>query len=142
MTDPEEIIAVADEQYGQGGFKEAHINYGRALSRGTSREGYCRRMRGLCSRRVAEQRLHKARENPDRREAFLVQSARWLAKAEANLESALEEADLQQRRVVREEQALTEELMAEFMRLTGGDPARRLSEAARYRREATELLGA
>jgi len=142
MTESEEIIASADEQYRQGRFKDAHINYGKALSRGTQREGYCRRMRGMCSRRVAEQRLQKARDDPDRREAFLVQSARWLAKAEANLESALEEADAHQQRVLREEQALTEELMAEFMRLTGGDPGRRLSEAARYRQEAAESLGA
>ncbi|HEX2701158.1 MAG TPA: hypothetical protein VHM89_13235 [Acidimicrobiales bacterium] len=141
MSD-ENFIEVADEQFRQGNFKEAHINYGRALSRDTGREGYCRRMRGLCSRRVAEQRLQKARDDHERRSAFLIQSARWLAKAEANLESALEEANVEHRRVIREEQALTEELMAEFMRLSGGDPARRLSEAARYRQEAKELLGA
>ncbi|MGI8685377.1 MAG: hypothetical protein ACR2MO_09870 [Acidimicrobiales bacterium] len=141
MTEAEEFLVTADEKFRQGSFKDAHIDYGRALSRGTLREGYCRRMRGMCSRRVAELRLQKARDNPDKLDAFLIQSARWLAKAEANLESALEEANPEQQRVLREEQAVTEDLMAEFMRLSGGNPARRLSEAARYRREA-ELLGA
>jgi hypothetical protein len=142
MTEAEKFIEAADEHYHEGRFKEAHIEYGRALARGTPREGYCRRMRGMCSRRVAEQRLRLARDNPDRLEAYLIQSARWLAKAEANLESAHEEADPRQQRVLREEQAVTEELMAEFMRLSGGDPTRRLNEAARYRREASEPLGA
>jgi hypothetical protein len=143
MTDDaEKFIAAADEHYREGRFKEAHIDYGRALARGTPREGYCRRMRGLCSRRVADQRLQLARENPDRLEAYLIQSARWLAKAEANLESALEEADGDQQRVIREEQAITEDLMAEFMRLSGGDPTRRLTEAGWYRQQAREPLGA
>jgi len=142
MTDAEEFIAIADEEFRKDSFKEAHINYGRALGRASTREGYCRRMRGMCSRRVAQQRLKLARDNPDRLDEYIIQSARWLAKAEANLESALEDADPDQQRVLHEEQALTEELMAEFMRLSGGDPARRLSEAARYRKQASELLGA
>lgn len=142
MDEAERFIAAADEEYRQGAFKPAHIDYGRALARGTPREGYCRRMRGMCSRRVAEERLQLARDNPDRLDAYLIQSARWLAKAEANLESALEDADPHQQRALHEEQAVTEELMAEFMRLSGGDPRRRLSEADRYRRQARELLGA
>lgn len=142
MTDADKFIDAADEEYRQGAFKDAHINYGRALARGSTREGYCRRMRGMCSRRVAEERLQLARDNPDRLDAYLIQSARWLAKAEANLESAFEEAGPDQQRALREEQAITEDLMAEFMRLSGGDPTRRQSEAARYRRQANELLGA
>lgn len=136
MGNPDDFIAQADEDYRQGSFKEAHIGYGRALSRGSDRQGYCRRMRGLCSRRVAGERLRLARDHPDRLEAYLIQSARWLAKAEANLASALEDADAPTRRLLCEEQALTEELMAEFMTLSGGDPTRRLQEADRYRREA------
>lgn len=142
MSDADDCIEEADREYGAGLFKEAHINYGKALSWGTDRENYCRQMRGMCSRRVADQRLRKAQDNPTERNAFLIQAARWLAKAEANLESALEEADPRQRGHLRMEQALTEEAMAEFMTLSGGNPERRLSEAERYRQEAAELLGA
>lgn len=142
MSDSENFIALADVDFGQGLFKEAHISYGKALSRGTERETYCRQMRGMCSRRVAEQRLGKAQDDAASREAFLVQSARWLAKAEANLESALEGADPVLRGTIRREQALTEELMARFMQMSGGDPTRRLSEAERYRHEADRLMAA
>lgn len=142
MSEADDVIEAADLDYAAGRFKSAHINYGRALSLGTTRENYCRQMRGMCSRRVAEQRLRKAAAAPETREAFLIQAARWLAKAEANLESALEDADPRQRGQLRMEQALTEELMAEFMTMSGGNPGRRLSEAERFRREASELLGA
>lgn len=142
MGDADHVIEAADREYAAGRFKEAHIAYGRALSRGTDRENYCRQMRGMCSRRVAEQRLRKAAADEETRAAFLVQAARWLAKAEANLESALEDAEPRQRGLLRMEQALTEELVAEFMTMSGGDPRRRLSEAERFRREAVELLGA
>ncbi len=142
MSDADKLIDAADEEYRRGAFKDAHIHYGRALARGSTREGYCRRMRGMCSRRVAAERLQLARDNPDQLDEYLIQSARWLAKAEANLESACEDAEPDQRRVLLEEQAATEDLMAEFMRLSGGDPTRRQSEAARYRRQANELLGA
>lgn len=98
-------------------------------------------MRGMCSRRVAEQRLQKARDNPGTRDAYILESARWLAKAEANLESALEEAGLRQQGELRMEQALTEDAMAEFMMMTGGNPARRRAEAERYRQEAARVLG-
>lgn len=141
MTDSEEFIEAADEEFRRGLFKEAHINYGKALSRNTDRENYCRQMRGMCSRRVAEQRLKKAQADPATRQAFLVQAARWLAKAEANLESALEEADPSQQGRIRLEQADTEEAMARFMVLTGGDPKRRLVEAGRLRSEGERLLG-
>lgn len=141
VTHSDDIIEAAEREFEKGLFKEAHINFGKALSLGTSRENYCRQMRGMCSRRVAEQRLQKARDNPAARDAYILQSARWLAKAEANLESALEEADLRQQGELRMEQARTEDAMAEFMVMTGGNPARRLAEADRYRREAARLLG-
>ena len=141
VTDSDDIIEAADREFEKGLFKEAHINYGKALSLGTLRENYCRHMRGMCSRRVAEQRLQKARDNPSMRDAYILQSARWLAKAEANLESALEEADRRQQGQLRMEQALTEDAMAAFMVMTGGNPARRLAEAERYRHEAARLLG-
>lgn len=141
MTESDEIIAAAYRAFELGQFKEAHINYGKALSLGTTRENDCRHMRGLCSRRVAEQRLQNARDVPSMRSAYLLQSARWLAKAEANLESALEEAGVHQRGQLRLEQALTEDAIAEFMMMTGGDPSRRRAEAERYREEAAKLLG-
>lgn len=139
-SDSEDFIVQGDADFGQGFFKEAHLNYGKALSRGTERQSYCRQMRGMSSRRVAEQRLQKAGD-PAVRDTFLLQSARWLAKAEANLASALEDADPLDRGQIRLEQALTEEAMARFMAMSGGDPQRRLSEAERYRQEATRLLG-
>ena len=141
MAESDDIIEVADREFEQGLFKEAHINYGKALSLGTTRENYCRQMRGMCSRRVAEQRLQRARDNPSGRDAYILQSARWLAKAEANLESALEEADVALQGQLRMEQAFTEDAMAEFMEMTGGDPARRRAEAEWYRGEAVRLLG-
>lgn len=141
MAESDDMIEAADREFEQGLFKEAHINYGKALSLDSTRGNYCRHMRGMCSRRVAEQRLQKARDNPSRRDAYILQSARWLAKAEANLESALEESDVRQQGRLRMEQALTEDAMAEFMEMTGGNPARRRAEAARYRDEAVRLLG-
>lgn len=140
MSEAEDFIALADHEFEEGMFKEAHINYGKALSFGTTRENYTRQMRGMCSRRVADQRLRKARENPSMRGAYLIQAARWLAKAEANLESATEEAAPRERGHLRMEQALTEDLMAEFMTMSGGNPTRRLAEAERFRQEAAELL--
>lgn len=142
MSEAEDFVAVADHEFEEGLFKEAHIHYGKALSYGTTCENYCRQMRGMSSRRIAAQRLRKARQNPSMRGAYLVQAARWLAKAEANLESATEEADTLQRGHLRMEQALTEDLMAVFMTMSGGNPARRLAEAERFRQEAAELLGA
>lgn len=139
-TEADDFLAAADEDYRQRRFKEAHVGYGRALSRGTSREQYCRQMRGMCSRRVAEQRLAKAAANDDEtRQQFLLQAARWLAKAEANLDSALEGADAAQQGHIHLEQALNEELMAQFMTLWGGDPSRRLALAEEFRQEGAHL---
>ncbi len=132
MTEPEQLIALADDDYCHSRFKEAHIKYGQALD-GGSRDNYCRQMRGMCSRRVAEERLRKAEAQPDRRQAFLQQAARWLAKAEANLESALEDAGDEERVAIRVEQARTEEAIARFMEMCGKDPGRRLALARSYR---------
>ena len=132
MTGPDELIALADDDYGHSRFKEAHIKYGQAFD-GEARDNYCRRMRGICSRRVAEERLRKAEEQPASRQAFLQQAARWLAKAEANLDSALEEADGDERAAIRLEQARTEEAIARFMEMSGRNPERRLALARSYR---------
>ncbi len=136
MTAPEELIALADDDYCHSRFKEAHIKYGRAFDGGLH-DDYCRRMRGMCSRRVAEERLGKAEEQPAMRQAFLQQAARWLAKAEANLASALEHASEEERALIRFEQARTEEAMARFVEMSGGDPGRRLALARIYGEEAT-----
>ena len=138
-TEAEDFLATADADYRAQRYKDAHIGYGRALSRGTPREQYCRQMRGACSRRVAEQRLAKAAADSGTRHQFLLQAARWLAKAEANLDSALEDADAAQQGHIRLEQALNEELMAEFMTLSGGDPSRRLALAEMFRQEGAHL---
>ncbi len=140
MTAYEDLIATADEHYANGRFKEAHITYGRAQSLGRARNYYCRQMRGICSRRVAEERLRKAVEQPDSRQDFLEQAARWLAKSEANLSSAFDESPEIQLGTIRLEQAQTEELIARFMELCGGNPARRLSTARMYREEGFERL--
>lgn len=143
MTDPtryHDFIDAADTSYRQGHFKEAHITYGNAVACGGSRDDYCRHMRGICSRRVAEQRLQKAVDQPDERRPFLNQAARWLAKSEANLDSAFYESPGTQRGHIRLEQAQTEELMARFVEMSGGNPERRLAAARRYREEGLELL--
>ena len=134
MTASEELIARADDDYCHSRFKEAHIKYGRAFDGGAG-DNYCRRMRGMCSRRVAEERLRKAEEQPALRQSFLQQAARWLSKAEANLDSALEDADEEKRALIRLEQARTEEAIARFMEMSGSDPARRLALARSYRQE-------
>lgn len=134
MTGSEELIVMADDDYCHSRFKEAHIKYGRAFE-GGRRDNYCRQMRGMCSRRVAEERLRKAEEQPERRLSFLEQAARWLSKAEANLDSALENADAERRADIRLEQARTEEAVARFMTMTGGDPGRRLASARAFRAE-------
>ncbi len=141
MMSYDELIATADESYAQGRYKEAHITYGQAVATGSARNDYCRRMRGICSRLVAEQRMQKAVDEPELRQAYLEQAARWLAKSEANLSSAYDESPEEERPGVRLEQANTEEAIARFMEMCGGDPQRRLSTAEAYRREALQLQG-
>jgi glycosyltransferase A (GT-A) superfamily protein (DUF2064 family) len=142
MTPYEELIAEADEDRVAGRWKQAHIKYGEAVSTGRSRNDYCRRMRGICSRHVAEERMALADDNPDRRQEYLDQAARWLAKSEANLNSAFDESPAAELGHIRIEQAKTEELIARFMEMSGGDPSRRLSAARAYREEGGELLNA
>lgn len=140
MTPYEELIAEAERDQARGRWKQAHVKFGRAVSMGTSRNDYCRRMRGICSRHVAEERMQLAVDHPDRRQQFLDQTARWLAKAEANLNSAFDESPEAELGHIRMEQAKTEELIARFMEMSGGDPSRRLSTAKAYRNEGVELL--
>ena len=140
MAEYEDLISAADKDRERGFFKEAHIQYGTALAAGGVRDYYCRHMRGLCARRVSEQRLQKAVDQPERRQLFLNQAANWLAKSEANLDSAMEHAPEAQRGHIRLDQARTEEAMGRFMVMSGGDPGRRLSAARRYREEGLELL--
>lgn len=136
----DKLIVAGDEHYGRSEYKEASLEYGRALTIGGPRDSYCRQMRGISSRLVAEQRLGRAKDDPGSRQPFLDQAARWLAKSEAYLESALEEAPAEQRGHIRLEQARTEETVAEFLRLCGGDPGRRLAVARSYREEGQALL--
>lgn len=136
----EDLIAKADRDYAAGRFKEAHIGYGQAVSVGRDRNHYCRHMRGICSRLVAEQRMQRAVDHPESRQAFLDQAARWLAKSEANLSSAFDESPEADLGNIRIDQAKTEEAIARFMEMCGGNPERRLSVAERYRREGGELL--
>lgn len=140
MTPYDELIAEAEHDQAQGRWKQAHIKYGEAVAMGSSRNDYCRRMRGICSRHVAEERMQLAKDNPDRRKQYLNQVARWLAKSEANLNSAFDESPEAELGHIRIEQAKTEELMARFMEMSGGDPSRRLSVAQAYREEGAELL--
>lgn len=142
MTPYEERIAEADNDRAEGRWKEAHVKYGEAVSMGRSRNDYCRRMRGICSRHVAEERMALAAENPDRRQEYLDQAARWLAKSEANLNSAFDESPESELGHIRIEQSKTEESMARFMEMSGGDPSRRLATARAYRDEGFELLNA
>ncbi|HVL06688.1 MAG TPA: hypothetical protein VM388_11920 [Acidimicrobiales bacterium] len=142
MTPYEALIAEADKDKAEGRWKDAHIKYGEAVSMGRSRNDYCRRMRGICSRHVAEQRMALAEEHADRRQEYLDQAARWLAKSEANLNSAFDESPEAELGHIRMEQAKTEESMARFMEMSGGDPSRRRSTARAYRDEASELLNA
>lgn len=142
MTPYEELIAEADRDYAEGRCKQAHVKYGEAVSVGTSRNDYCRRMRGICSRHVARERMQLAVDRPEMRQQYLDQAARWLAKSEANLNSAFDESPESERGHIRIEQAETEEAMARFMEMSGGDPSRRLSAARSYRDEGAELLAA
>ena len=141
MNEYDALIAEADADYAAGGFKQAHITYGRAVSIGHDRNAYCRHMRGICSRLVAGQRMQRAEEDPDLRQNYLDQAAKWLAKSEANLSSAYEESPESERGRIRLDQAETEEAIARFMKMAGGNPSRRLSAAETYREEAEALLG-
>ena len=136
----EELIAAADEHYAQGHYKEAHIAFGQAISVGSARNHYCRQMRGICSRFVAEERMRLALDRPEQRQDYLNQAARWLAKSEANLDSAFDESPELQLGHIRLEQARTEEAIARFMEMSGGNPARRLSAARTFHEESLELL--
>jgi hypothetical protein len=136
----EELIAAADHDYAQGRYKKAHVTYGQAVSEGSARNHYCRQMRGICSRLVAEERMQLAVVHPDQRQEFLNQAARWLAKAEANLDSAFDESPELQLGHIRLEQARTEDAIVRFMEMSGGNPARRISAARTFREEAYERL--
>lgn len=136
----DELIATADEHYAAGRYKEAHIEYGQAISVGSARNHYCRQMRGICSRHVAEERMQKAVDRPEQRQDYLDQAARWLAKSEANLDSAFDESPDLQLGHIRLEQARTEEAIAHFMEMSGGNPERRLSAARTFHEESLELL--
>ncbi len=140
VTSYDDIIAGADRDYAAGRYKEAHVAYGQAVSVGSERNHYCRHMRGICSRLVAEQRMQRAVDEPEMRQAFLDQTARWLAKSEANLNSAFDESPEPELGNIRLEQAKTEEAIARFMEMCGGNPQRRLSTAETYRQEGLELL--
>ena len=140
VTSYEDLIATAEHLYSRGDYKQAHITFGEALAADGSRSFYCRQMRGICSRHVGEQRLQKAMDQPDESRAFLNQAAKWLAKSEANLESALEEAPEEEQGPIRLEQARTEETIARFMTMSGGDPERRLAAARSHWEEALEVL--
>lgn len=140
MNEYDALIEEADHDYAQGRFKEAHIKFGQAVAIGGNRNHYCRQMRGICSRHVAEQRMRKALDQPELRQSFLDQAARWLAKSEANLNSAFDESPELHLGHIRLEQARTEETIARFMEMCGGNPARRLSAAESYRDEGLELL--
>ena len=140
VTDHDDLIAEADGDYAAGRYKEAHITYGQALSVGNERNHYCRRMRGISSRLVAEQRMQRAIDEPDLRQSYLDQAARWLAKSEANLNSAFDESPEPELGNIRLEQAKTEEAIARFMEMCGGNPERRRSVAQTYRDEGLELL--
>jgi hypothetical protein len=136
----DELIADADQDYAQGRYKQAHIKYGQAVSVGNARNHYCRQMRGICSRMVAEERMNRAETRPEMRQDYLDQAARWLAKSEANLDSAFDESPDLQLGHIRLEQARTEDAIARFMEMSGGNPSRRLSVARTYRNEGYELL--
>ncbi len=136
----DELIEQADRDYAAGRFKEAHVTYGQAVSSGSERNHYCRQMRGICSRLVAEERMEMALEHPEMRQDYLDQAARWLAKSEANLDSAFDESPELQLGHIRLEQAKTEDAIARFMEMSGGNPSRRLSAARAYREEGDELL--
>ncbi|MDP9387178.1 MAG: hypothetical protein M3Q48_04440 [Actinomycetota bacterium] len=140
MTPYDTLIAAGDEEHGRGLFKEASITYGKALAIGGPRDQYCRQMRGISSRLVGEQRLQKASQQPELRQRFLLQAARWLTKAEANLDSALEEAGPSERALIRLEQARTEEALGTLLVMCGGNPHRRQEEAQRFREEGAALL--
>ena len=140
MTPYEDLIASADDDFAHGRFKDAHIKYGKAVAIGDGRNHYCRQMRGICARRVAEERLARAVDEPGRRQDFLNQAARWLAKSEANLDSAYDESPEVELGQIRVEQAQTEESIARFMQMCGGNPARRLSKADSYRKEGLARL--
>lgn len=139
MSGYRDLIAAAEADYDSKLFKEAHIKYGQALMEGGDCDFYCRQMRGVCSRLVGEQRLQKATEQPESSVLFMNQAAKWLAKSEANLDSALEFAPESERRAIRLEQARTEETIARFMEMSGGDPQRRLSAARSHREDEAEL---
>jgi hypothetical protein len=133
-----DLISAADGLFHRQEFKDAHITYGEALASGGDRDPYCRRMRGISSREVAEQRLQKAVDQPDQRRQFLDQAARWLAKSEAYLDAALEGASEADHTRIRLEQARTEEAMGRFVAMCGGDPERRMTVARRHRDEALQ----
>lgn len=143
MTDKNKKVAEADLLMQLGKYKEAHILYGTALYERlpTDEDRYCRLRRGVCSRLVALERLEKVGAEGFIRRRYLTEAARWLAKSEANLDSALESATGEDRGKILLEQAATELAIVRFMEMWGGgNTDRRLANAERLSGEAAEIL--
>lgn len=137
-----DLIKEADRHWQHGHYKDAHIKYGRAVAEDLpdGLGSYCRHMRGVCSRLIAQQRMQLADQEPGLRKWYLDEAARWLAKSEANLDSAAETAGKVELAKILWEHADTELAIIKFMQMCGShDTSRRLENENRFRTQALAL---
>lgn len=91
MSEYEEVIRTAEEEAGNGRYKDAYKTLGRALKIGGPDDRKCRYLRGVYALRVAQSRLDRF-QHPAESGQLLVKAACWLSRSEAYLSSASEGA--------------------------------------------------
>ncbi len=95
MTDYDAAIQAAEDEAAAHRYKDAYNTLGGALRTGGPRDWECRYRRGVYALRVAQTRLDRLDDFPDRSVA-LSKIASWLSRAQAYLMSSSEQASAEQ----------------------------------------------
>ncbi|MCA1690843.1 MAG: hypothetical protein ABR540_21460 [Acidimicrobiales bacterium] len=91
MSEYDEVIRTAEDEAGNGRFKDAYNTLGRALRIGGPDDRKCRYLRGVYALRVAQSRMERFQDSGESG-TLLVKAACWLSRSEAYLSSAGEDA--------------------------------------------------
>lgn len=92
MNELEALLQGAEWDWQAQRYKAAHIKFGQAMGFVGRHHAHCRYRRGVCSLKVALQRIIEAERDLENHESHLHRAAGWLTKAEAYLASATEDA--------------------------------------------------
>lgn len=91
VVDYEHLVRQADAEASRGRYKEAYNTLGRAPWSGHPDDQDARYRRGIYAYNVAHQRLNEFRDSPSPK-LTLIKAGCWLARSEAYLASAAEDA--------------------------------------------------